>query len=126
MSVGSCPESEDCVRVEQLEVLSHVGVTENERATSQRLTISISTWPRRSFAELGDEIGNTIDYSALAAAAREVAEATSTALIETLAERLAAELLQNFPIREIWLEVRKFVVPNTKYVAVRLRRQAKD
>jgi 7,8-dihydroneopterin aldolase/epimerase/oxygenase len=120
------PPPLDCIHVEQLEVLAHVGVTENERATSQRLTISMSVWPRRPFAELGDDIGNTVDYSALAAAARDFVEGSSSALVETLADNLAATLLQAFPIREIWLEVRKFVVPNTKYVAVSLRRQAKD
>ncbi len=124
--MADAPESKDCIRVEELEVFGHVGVTENERATSQRLAISFSVWPRRGFAELGDEIENTIDYSALAAVARDFVEATPTALIETLTERLATELFQRFPIREIWIEVRKFVVPNTKYVAVSLRRQAKD
>ena len=69
---------------------------------------------------------NTIDYSALSAAARDFVEANPFALVESLAARLADQLLSSFPMREIWLEVRKFVVPNTKYVAVSLRRQAKD
>ncbi len=124
MKVGA--EFDDCIHVEQLEVFGHVGVTDNERANSQRLSISISVQPRRSFRDLNDHIGNTIDYSALAAVARDYVETNPAALVETLAEKLAAELLKSFPIREIWLEVRKFVVPNTKYVAVSLRRRAKD
>ena len=126
MSVGSSPESADRIHVEQLEVMARVGVTENERSRSQRLAISISAWPRGNFGELADDIGNTVDYSALSAAARDFVEANSTALVETLAARLADQLLKSFPIREISLEVRKFVVPNAKYVAVSLRRQAKD
>ncbi len=126
MNVGSTPESQDSIRVEQLQVFARVGVTENERAAAQRLSISMTIWPRRGFDGVGDDIGNTIDYSAVCAVARDFVEGQSTALIETLANGLADEIISHFSVREIALEVRKFVVPNTKFVAVSIRRQAKD
>jgi dihydroneopterin aldolase len=39
-------------------------------------------------------------------------------LIETLADGLAAHLLATFPIERIRLEIRKFILPDTRYVAV--------
>ena len=44
------------------------------------------------------------------------------ALIETLAEEIAAELLARFPLQAVELELRKFILPDTAFVAVRIRR----
>ena len=126
MNMGSAPESQDCIQVEQLQVFARVGVTENERGAAQRLSISMTIWPKSGFNDVADDIGNTIDYSAVCAVTRDFVEGRSTALIETLANGLADEIFSRFPAREIALEVRKFVVPNTKFVAVSIRRQAKD
>ena len=35
----------DEIHIEQLEVFSHIGVPEDERANPQRLTVTISFWP---------------------------------------------------------------------------------
>ena len=42
--------------------------------------------------------------------------------METLAEEIAADLLGSFPIRRVAVEVRKFILPETDYVAVRIDR----
>ena len=45
-------------------------------------------------------------------------------LIETLADELATRLLQRFAIAKIAVELRKFVVPDAKYVSVTVTRSA--
>jgi dihydroneopterin aldolase len=119
-------ETDDCIHVEQLEVFTHIGVTDSERAAPQRLSLSMTIWPRTGFDQSNDEIANTVDYSAICATARDYVEARSGRLIETLARNLAQELLVRFPIRRITIQIRKFVVPNTKYVAVTLTREAQN
>ncbi|MEY2546027.1 MAG: 7,8-dihydroneopterin aldolase/epimerase/oxygenase [Verrucomicrobiota bacterium] len=116
--------SPDCIHVEQLEVFGRVGVTENERSKPQRLVLNLTTWPRENFDTMNDDIERTVNYSALCAAVREFMRAHSPRLVETLAANLAAHLLENFPIRKIDIELRKFVVPDTQYVSVALTREA--
>src|SRR2546428_4730556 len=72
----------DFIHIEQLEVFAFVGVTENERARPQRLTLSITVWPTVRFEELQDDISNAVNYSAICAAAREFVNARSDKLIE--------------------------------------------
>jgi dihydroneopterin aldolase len=45
-------------------------------------------------------------------------------LIETLADQMAGHLLRQFRPARIDLELRKFILPETKYVAVRVSRKS--
>ncbi len=118
--------TDDCIHVEQLEVFARIGVTDSERTSPQRLLLSLTLWPRKDFDSANDEIANTVDYSAVCAVARDFVEARSGRLIETLAQNLAREILVRFPIRRITIQIRKFVVPDTKYVSVTLTRDAQN
>ena len=118
--------SPDQVCVEQLEVSARVGVTEPERAQPQRLSVSLAMYPRRPLVDLGDDIRNTIDYSEVCTETREFVRNRTDKLIETLADRLAEHLLQRFAIKRITIEIRKFVVPDAKFVAVTLTRVAAE
>jgi dihydroneopterin aldolase len=114
----------DSISIEQLEVFARVGVTENERSYPQRLTLTITVWPDKSFDNLEDDITQTVNYSAVCAATRDFTRAHSTKLVETLAAQLASHLLQIFPIRKVSVELRKFVLPDAKHVSVTLTRNA--
>ena len=114
--------SEDAIHVEQLETFAHVGVPENERNTSQRITVTVTAWPNRGFRGLEDDIGATVNYSAMARIVREVVQERRDRLIETLAENIAAALLQALPVRRVRLELRKFVLPDAAHVAVTIMR----
>jgi FolB domain-containing protein len=114
----------DHIHIEQLEISTHIGVPEEERTTPQRLTVSITLWPRRDARDLGDKIANTVSYSAVADAAKSFAREQSVSLIETLADRLATHLLGTFAIQKITIELRKFVLEDAKYVSVTVTRSA--
>jgi phosphoglycolate phosphatase/dihydroneopterin aldolase len=45
-------------------------------------------------------------------------------LIETLADEVALHLLARFGLREVEIELRKFILPDTKFVSVRIVRTA--
>jgi dihydroneopterin aldolase len=114
----------DSIRVEQLEVSARVGVTDQERNQPQRLTVSMTLWPRRPLVDLGDDVRNTINYSEVCDATKEFANDSSCRLIETLADLLAMHLLKRFAIQQVNVEVRKFVRPDAKFVAVTITRSA--
>jgi len=114
--------SEDAIHIEQLEAFAHVGVPENERSVPQRITITITAWLNTGFGKVNDDIGATADYSAIADVVRGVVQERRDRLIETLAENIASELLKQFPIRRVHLELRKFVLPDAAHVSVSLTR----
>jgi dihydroneopterin aldolase len=114
---------DDSITVSQLELLAHVGVPPAERGAAQRLTVTLRLIPIRGLSALGDDIANTIDYASVCAAVRHEGEAKSRRLIETLAEEIAALLLARYPLSTVEVEVRKYIIPGTEYVAVRIRRE---
>lgn len=114
----------DEIHIEQLAIEAKIGVANAERAQPQRLVVSLTLVPRSDFHTLDDELARTIDYAAVADEVRAFARDTTVRLIETFADRLAAHLLARFPLREVTIELQKFVLPDARHVAVRLTRTA--
>ena len=113
----------DCIVIEQLELSAHIGVPDDERATPQRLAVSLRLEVERGFRELGDDLRNTVDYFAVCQAVKALAGARPRRLIETLAEEIAAAVLRDFAVAAVEVELRKFILPDTAFVAVKLRRE---
>jgi 7,8-dihydroneopterin aldolase/epimerase/oxygenase len=114
----------DRIHIEQLEVSTHIGVPEEERAAPQRLTVSISFWPYQEARALRDSIRRTVNYAAVAEETKNFVRHQSTNLIETLAHRLATHLLKTFSIQKVTVEVRKFPFEDAKYVSVTVTHNA--
>ncbi len=123
MSNESYPFSDE-IHIEQLEISTRIGVPEGERATPQRLTVSISFWPYHDGRDLADKIDQTVNYSAVAEQTKSFVRDQSVNLIETLADRLATHLLKSFPIEKVAVEVRKFALEDAKYVSATVTRAA--
>ena len=118
------PLPNDTIHIEGLELSVRVGVPEEERAAPQRLTLSLTLQPRHGFAGLGDDLARTVDYAAVCEELRKFVAAREDELIETLANEMAGHLLKRFAIARVDLELRKFILPQTDYVAVRLSRKS--
>ena len=114
----------DEIRIEQLEISARIGVPEEERVTPQRLTINISFWPYQQTRDLADNIHNAVNYSVVADETKSFVRGQSVNLIETLADQVAAHLLKTFPIQKVTVELRKFALPDAKYVSVTVTRSA--
>jgi FolB domain-containing protein len=115
--------SEEWIEIADLEVKSKIGVPEEERLTFQRLLVSLRFQIRNSFRDLKDEFASTIDYGAVAAETRRIAQNSELHLVETLVSEIADELVNRFPIRTLIVEVKKFVLPDAKYVSVKTTRR---
>ena len=113
----------DLIHIEQLELLSRLGVPDDERATPQRLALNLTIEPENDFRALDDRIGNTVDYFTVAQTVQQLAAARPRQLLETLAEEIAQEVLARFSVRAVGVELRKFILPDTAFVAVRLQRK---
>ena len=112
----------DRIHIEQLEISTRIGVPEEERATPQRLAVSISFWLYQEASALEDKIENTVNYSAVAEEAKSFVRDQSVNLIETLADRLAIHLLKTFPMQKVTVELRKFPLKDAKYVSATVTR----
>lgn len=113
----------DQILISRLELSTRVGATEAERSQPQRVLASIVLEPTLGFAELRDRLARTVDYDAVAQAVKACAASGERTLIETLAEEIAALLIRRFALAAVEIELRKFVLPDTEFTGVRIRRE---
>jgi len=111
----------DCIRINGLEVPIRIGVGDDERAHPQNLIFDVLL--ETAFADVGDDITRTTDYAAVAGWITAECARREVRLLETLTEELADGLLAHFPrVTSVTLDIRKFILPETESVAVRIRR----
>ena len=113
----------DRIIIDGLELSSFIGVPDEERATAQRLTVNLVLEPIRGFTDLGDAIENTVDYFRVCEEVKALSLACPRRLIETLAGDIAALLLARFALRAVEVELRKYILLDTAFVAVKIRRE---
>ncbi len=107
-----------------MRVTAYIGVGEDERRRAQSLEIDLELLPLHAWnSDLGDEVGNTIDYFVVSEWVRDLAAVRPRRLIETLALDIADGLLSGFAVREVEVTVRKFILSDTGSVEVVLRRK---
>jgi dihydroneopterin aldolase len=112
----------DQICIHQLKLSARLGVTDAERAQPQPLTVNLVCFPKAGCAALDDRIENAADYAAICARVEQVVALRPRNLLETVAEDIATALLARFPLAAVDIEVRKYVVPATDYVAIRIQR----
>jgi dihydroneopterin aldolase len=113
----------DLIRIVDLEIWSTIGVPDEEREKPQRLLVDLELRVKDiGPASMTDNVKLTIDYAVVTQRIKTMAEARPRRLIETLAEEIAADLLKMFPIISLDLEVKKFILPGTRHVSVRIER----
>jgi dihydroneopterin aldolase len=110
------------ISIVDLEVFYCVGVTEEERAQPQRLLISVDLDYDFSTASVSDRIEKTINYFEVAQELLRFGEARSWKLLEKLVSNMADFILAKFKPQTVAIEIKKFAVPQARYVAVSLMR----
>jgi dihydroneopterin aldolase len=113
----------DHIHIEKLEVFAHIGVSDEERASPQRLIFNVTFWTAPGASQLEDDIARTVDYAAVCMETKEFARNRADHLIETLADALARHLLKLFEIHRITVELRKFILPETEFISVTVTRE---
>ena len=110
------------ITIADLEVFYCVGVTEEERAKPQRLLLTVEMNFDFSTAAVSDRIEKTINYYAVAQDLLKFGTGRSWKLLERLAFNLADRLLAEYNPQSVQIEVKKFPIPEAKYVSVTLTR----
>ncbi|MFZ1073886.1 MAG: dihydroneopterin aldolase [Verrucomicrobiia bacterium] len=106
------------ISIIDLEVFYRVGVPETERVKPQRLLLTVEMMFDFSAAAMSDDIRDTIDYFAVSQRLLKFGEARSWKLIEKLAADIADMILSEFKPQSVTVEVKKFPIPEARYVSI--------
>jgi 7,8-dihydroneopterin aldolase/epimerase/oxygenase len=114
----------DQISICDLEVHYRVGVPDEERAAPQRLLLSIDMGLDFGPAAATDDLRHTVDYAAVCARLKAWGAEREWRLIEKLAADVAALLLAEHPVAWVRVHLKKFILPETRWVGVRVERRA--
>lgn len=112
----------DEIEIRRLQVETHIGVPDEERAEPQTLWISVWMRPSQGFSGLQDRVENTVDYHKVSLAIADLAAAKPRHLIETLATDVVEFLLSTYPLQSVDVKVEKKILPNADFVGVKITR----
>jgi 7,8-dihydroneopterin aldolase/epimerase/oxygenase len=112
----------DKIIIKDLEVDTHIGVTEAERAQPQRLLVTVEM--ERDLSEAGrrDAEVATTRYDVVADMIHKVAAERPRKLVEALAHEIARAILTQQMASAVNVEVKKFSIPRSQYVSIQIRR----
>jgi FolB domain-containing protein len=110
------------ISIVDLEVFYQIGVTEEERAKPQRLLITVELDFDFATAALSDRLEKTINYFDVAQDLLKYGEGRNWKLLEKLTANVADFVLARFKPESVTVEIKKFPVPQARYVSVTLAR----
>jgi FolB domain-containing protein len=108
------------ITIVDLEVFYCVGVTDEERAKPQRLLLTIDINFDFTSAAISDRTEKTINYYTVAQQLLKFGEGRSWKLLEKLATSVADMILNEHRPQAVAVEVKKFPIPQARYVSVSL------
>lgn len=118
----------DMIRMIGLPFYGYHGVTEAEKETGRLFEIDCEMEVDLSLAGESDKLSDTVNYHEVYKTIRAAVEGSACSLLETLADRIAAIILDKFKVSRVTLKVRKMHPPidgNVKYIEVEITRPRK-
>ena len=110
------------ISIVDLEVFYQIGITEEERAKPQRLLITVEMDFDFSTAALSDRLEKTINYFDVAQELLKYGHNRNWKLLEKLTANVADFILARFKPETVTVEIKKFPIPQARYVSVALAR----
>jgi 7,8-dihydroneopterin aldolase/epimerase/oxygenase len=107
----------DRIAITGLRAHGRHGVFETERRDGQEFVVDAVLWLDTTQAAASDDLTLTADYGTVAERLAAIVEGEPVALIETLANRLAAACLADSAVREAEITVHKPYAPVSQQVA---------
>ena len=104
-------DAEDCIRLTGIRGFGRHGVLEEERIRGQEFLADVEIGIRLRKAAKNDDLDRTIDYAAAARMVYAHLVGEPRNLIETVAEEIAAELLNDERVRWVRVTVHKPKAP---------------
>ena len=110
------------ISIVDLELTCHLGVPAEERAKPQKiLCTTVFPVPNLKKAADTDNLEHTVNYYDLSQLLQKTARQKERKLIETLAADLSQAALAAFPLPWIDLELKKFILPETRHISFQAR-----
>ncbi|HAT57386.1 MAG TPA: dihydroneopterin aldolase [Gammaproteobacteria bacterium] len=116
----------DIVYIRELEIEAIIGIYDWERETKQTVSIDLEMGCDNTKAAASEDIADALDYKAVAKRLISFVEGSEFLLVETLAEKIAGIVLEEFSVP--WLRLRlgkPGAVTGSKDVGVIIERGAK-
>ena len=116
----------DIVYIRDLEIDAIIGIYDWERETKQTVSIDLEMGCDNTKAAASEDIADALDYKSVAKRLISFVEGSEFLLVETLAERIAAIVLDEFSVP--WLRLRlgkPGAVTGSKDVGVIIERGSK-
>ena len=115
----------DRIAISRLRVPARLGVAEEERAESQMLVLNLEIEADLARAGQTDTLEDTVDYHRAVSLVSDVVRQSEAHLLEHLAQRVAAALLDIEGVRGVTVEIAKEPPPieeDIRSVSVRIHR----
>ena len=101
----------DRIELRGLSVRGHHGVFAHERRDGQDFVVDLTVWLDLSAAAASDELADTLDYGALAQRAAAILGGEPAVLIESVAGRIADDVLADRRVRAVEVVLHKPQAP---------------
>ena len=114
----------DAIVIRDLRVEVHIGIHRREQHVLQTVSIDLDIGIPGATVFKSDKVADTIDYEQVALTIRSLAASGHFRLVETLAERIARLLLEEFGAPWAKISVAKIgILGNAKFVGVTIERK---
>ena len=114
----------DAILVRDLRVEASIGIHKRERHAKQTLSVDLDIGLPGDAVFRTDRVADTIDYEQVSLKIAALAASGHWRLVETLAERVARLLLDEFGAPWAKVSVAKIgILPNAKFVGVTIERR---
>ncbi len=114
----------DAIILRDLRVEALIGIHKRERHVTQTVSIDLDIGLPGTDVFKSDKVADTIDYEQVALKIKALAASGHFRLVETLAERIARLLLEDFGAPWAKISVAKIgVLANAKFVGVTIERK---
>jgi dihydroneopterin aldolase len=110
------------IAIVDLEVHYCIGVGNEERAKPQRLLVTIEMNLDFTAAAMTDRVEKTINYQRVVDDLLQFGEGRSWRLLEKLVSNIADRIMAEYEPDSVFVEVKKFVIPQARHIAVSITR----
>lgn len=115
----------DRIILKGMEFYGYHGVFSGEQELGQRFLVDLEITYQAPYSGYDDKLENAVDYSSLFDLVKEIVCNERYNLIETLAERIAEKVREDYPVEEVLVRVKKPHAPLKgvfSYVSVEVKR----
>ena len=112
----------DCLAIRGLILWTHIGVTEEERTSPQRVLVDVEMTLPTGDAARADDVSLSVDYAAVTEAIQSLSK-KSRKTMERLAEDIAALVLRFEQVVSVIVTVQKRCLPCIHAAEVRIERK---